>query len=204
MTKGDVLRKFALFSSVCAVALFAGLAHAQQFDVAVGGSELFSTKNTNASQAYLPPPEKGGIYPSVSIVRTFANHFGYSAELSTVYHQQLYNGFQGYRPIFYDLNAVFVRHVAKRTTADFMGGMGGETVLFYNQYNNCQFAAGCAPRINSTHFLFHAGAGVSYNFWRRLFVRPEANFYYILNNNEFHSDNVLRLGASIGYTFHRD
>jgi hypothetical protein len=35
-------------------------------------------------------------------------------------------------------------------------------------------------------------------------VRPEAHLYRIVNNtNTFHSDNVLRVGASVGYTFGR-
>jgi hypothetical protein len=204
MTRGLYLRRFALIPSVCAVALFATFARAQQLDVAGGAGELYSSSNTTASQTYLPPPLKGGIYPSVSILRSFANHYGYSAELSTVYKQQLYNGFQGYRPIFYDLNGAYAHHVAKRTTADFMAGIGGETILFYNQYGTCRYAGGCFPRVNASHFLFHLGAGARISLWRGMFVRPEANYYYIIDNNEFHSGNVIRLGASLGYTFHRD
>jgi len=45
------------------------------------------------------------------------------------------------------------------------------------------------------------GADVRYTAWRHFFVRPEAHFYRIFNNNEFHSGNVLRLGVSVGYTF---
>ena len=203
MTKGDVLRKFALFASVCAVFLLANFARAQELDLAVGGSKLYSTKNTNASLAYLPPPENSGTFASVSLVRTFENHFGYSAEVITSSKRQLYNGFQEYRPFIYDLNAVFARQVAKskRMTLDFMGGAGGQTVLFYNQYSGCGFQTGCTPRVNSTHFLVHAGAGLRYTVWRSIFVRPEANYYRIFNNNDFHSGNVLRLGASAGYTF---
>jgi hypothetical protein len=55
--------------------------------------------------------------------------------------------------------------------------------------------------VNSTQFLFHLGGGIRYNVWRRWFVRPEASYYYIVNNSNFHSPNVLRLGASVGYTF---
>jgi hypothetical protein len=42
---------------------------------------------------------------------------------------------------------------------------------------------------------------VRYYFLGNFFVRPEANWYYIRNNFEFHSDNVFRAGASVGYTF---
>lgn len=198
------MRKFALFVSVCAVSVLATVAQAQELDLAAGGSKLYSTQNTTASEAYLPPKESYGTYPSVSILRTFENHFGYSAEVVTSYHRPVYNGFQEYRPFLYDLNGVFARHVAKRMTVDFLGGAGGQTVVFYNQYFGCGFPGGCTPRVNSTHFLLHAGAGLRYTLWRHIFVRPEANYYYIINNKDFHSDNVLRLGVSFGYTFPRD
>ena len=201
MPKGDVLRKFALFASVCALFVLADFAGAQELDLAVGGSKLFSTKDKTASETFLAPPENEGTYFNVSLLRTFENHFGYSAELVTSYHRPFYNGFQEYRPFIYDLNGVYARHVAKRMTLDLMAGAGGQTVLFYNTYAGCGFPTGCTPRVNSTHFLVHVGAGLRYRVWRGFFVRPEANFYRIFNNDDFHSGNVLRLGASAGYTF---
>lgn len=190
---------------VCALPGFAALAHAQQFDVAVGAGILESTKNTTASQIYLPPPEKGGIYPSVSIDRIFKNHFGYSAEVAYRYHQGIYNNYQLFRPIIYDFNAVYARQVAKKTTADLMAGLGGQTVRFYSPYGNCPYSSGCVTHLDSNHFLFHLGGGIQYRVWRNVFVRPEAHYYRIVNNTvDFHSDNVFRVGASVGYTFHRD
>ncbi len=198
------MRKFALLTFGFAIVLSAGFAHAQQFDFAVGAGILFSAKNLTASEAYPAPAEKGGIYPSVTIDRIFGNHFGYSAELSTAYKQQLYNGFQGYRPIFYDVNAGFAPNLAKKTSALFTAGFGGETLLFYAPNGECAYSSGCTTHLNSNHFLLHAGAGINYRFLHQFFVRPEANLYHIFNNNQFHSDNVLRVGASVGYTFHRD
>ena len=65
--------------------------------------------------------------------------------------------------------------------------------------------SGCSTHLNSNHFLLHVSGGFSYRVWRNFFVRPEAHYYHIFNNtNDFHSDNVLRLGASVGYTFHTD
>jgi hypothetical protein len=198
---GLYLRKFALVPLTSAVVLFVSLAHAQQLDVAVGAGILLSTKNTNATANYIPPPEKGGLYPSFSFTRIFKNRYGYNGEVATVYKYQLYNGYQQYRPILYDLNAVYAPQVAKRITAELMGGIGGQRVLFYNQYATCSFGGGCATALNSNHFLLHLGAGVRYTAWRHFFVRPEAHLYRIVNNSQFHSDNVLRVGVSVGYTF---
>jgi hypothetical protein len=179
----------------------AALGRAQQTDIAVGAGNLFSTSNQTASLGFLPPPEKGGLYPSASFVHLFPNRYGYSAEFTYAYKKQIYNGYQEYRPIIYDVNGVIAPHLAKRTDAEFMAGIGGQTVLFYNQFGYCAFASGCATHINNTQFLLHASAGVRYTVWRHLFVRPEAHLYHIVNNSSFHSDDVLRVGASVGYTF---
>lgn len=197
------MRKFALFAFAPAIVLLASLAHAQQLDVAVGAGILVSAKNTSASANYLPPAEKGGIYPSFSFLRTFKNHYGYSAEVATVYKRQLYNGYQEYRPILYDFNGVYTWHLANKTDFDLMAGIGGQRVLFYNQYASCTFGGGCASALNSNHLLTHVGAEVRYTVWRHIFVRPEAHWYYIVNNTQFHSGNMLRVGGSIGYTFNR-
>lgn len=200
------MRKFARLMSVCAFLpiAFATFAHSQQFDFAIGGSTPFSTKNITASQAFLPPAEKGGVYPSVSIERVFKNHYGYSAEFAFRYHEALYNDFQKFRPVIYDVNAVYNSRLAKKYTADFQAGLGGQSTFFYSPSGNCAFP-GCATHLDSNRFLLHAGFGLRYALFHRLFVRPEANYYRIINNTiDFHSDNVLRLGASLGYTFPRD
>jgi len=196
--------KFARMMSVCAFLLFSRFAHSQEFNVAIGGGSLFSTKNITASQAYLPPAEKGGVYPSVGIERIFQNHYGYSAEVAFRYNEGIYNGYQHFRPVIYDFNAVYAPRLGKKTTADLTAGVGGESVIFYSPSSNCEYP-GCSTHLDSNHFLFHVGGGIRYALWRRVFVRPEANYYRIVNNTiDFHSDNVLRLGASIGFTFHRD
>lgn len=204
------LRKFAWLMSVCALVSLAGSARAQQFDFAVGGGTLFSTKNGTASRAYLPPPEKGGVYPNVSIDRIYQNRFGYSAEIAFRYKEGSYNGYQPYRPFLYDFNAVyaprlkgvFPTRLDKRISVLTLAGVGGQSVIFYNQFGNCAYSA-CNTHLNSSQFLVHAGFGIRYSLWRNFFVRPEANYYRIFNNT-FHSDNVVRLGASVGYTFHTD
>jgi hypothetical protein len=47
----------------------------------------------------------------------------------------------------------------------------------------------------------HLGAGLKYNVWGHMFVRPEAHLYLINNNVEFSSPRAYRFGVSIGYTF---
>lgn len=168
----------------------------------MGGNTIWSPKNPTASVGFLPPQEKGGVYPSISAEYLMPNHFGVLAEGSWRYHEGEYDGFQPYRPIFYDLNGVYTTHLARRTRGDFMAGIGGETVLFYNSAGGCYLPnGGCRSYFNATHFAVHFGVGVRYSFWRYFFVRPEAHWYFIPNNYEFHSDNVFRVGVSVGYAF---
>jgi hypothetical protein len=47
----------------------------------------------------------------------------------------------------------------------------------------------------------HFAAGLKYNVWGHMFVRPEAHVYLIHNNVEFSSPFATRFGVSIGYSF---
>jgi hypothetical protein len=193
------LRKFEL---VFAVPLFASFAYAQQLDFAVGASALLSSTYNSASQTYLPPAEKGGTYPSVSADVLFKSRIGFNGEVAFRAKQGLYNGYQGFRPVFYDANGVFAPRVGKKLTAELMAGVGGESVIFYNQYATCNsyYFSGCRTNVSSNHFMIHIGGGVRYYFWHSFFVRPEAHLYVIPNNVQFNSNYVGRIAVSIGYT----
>jgi len=197
------LRRFVWLAFIWTFFLLASFAHAQQLDFAVGGNTLWSPKNTTASGGFIAPAEKGGVYPSVFLQYiTDKNHFGFNAEGSFRYYQAYYNYYQPYRPILYDVNAVYTNRLAPKTHGDFMAGIGGETVIFDNASGGCPIpSGGCRAYVNATHLLFHAGVGIRYYVWRNFFLRPEAHYYIIPNNYEFHSGNVFRVGASVGYTW---
>lgn len=196
------MRRFLSLAFVCALVGIAGTARAQEIDLAVGGNTLWSPKNPTASVGFLPPPLKGGVYPSFSLEYLKENHWGLLAEGAFRYRYAVYNDFQTYRPVIYDVNGVYTAQLAHKTRGDFMAGIGGETLLFYAPYFGCGIpTGGCQTFLNSTHFLVHAGVGIRYSVWRRLFVRPEAHWYFITDNYQFHSDNLFRIGVSVGYTF---
>jgi hypothetical protein len=203
LTRGFVLRKFAVLASACAVLLLATVVHAQQIDLALGGSTLFSSKNGSAAQGYVPPAEKSGLYPSFSgdVLFKKKNRLGVSLDVALRAKQGLYNGYQNFRPVFTDVNAIYSAPTGKKTKVDLMAGIGVEDVLFYNHFGVCNANyAACPTYINANHFMAHVGGGVRYYFWRRFFVRPEAHLYLIPNNAEFNSNYVARVGASIGYS----
>ena len=200
------MRKLVVLISACVIVVHAHFARAQQIDLAVSGSTLFSSKPTSASLAFPPPAEKGGTYPGASVQYVLKNRYGFNAEFAYRYKDALYNGYQRYRPLFYDVNGVFSPEVSDKMSADFMAGFGGESLIFYNKFAACNpiYSGNCPTSISGNHFLLHLGGGVRYYFWRNFFARPEAHYYYIVGNtDQFHSGNVLRLGASIGYTIGR-
>jgi hypothetical protein len=187
---------------VCTLLLFATFSHAQQVNIAFGDSITLSPGFYNSSLSYPPPQEKGGMYPSASVEVLNSRHFGLVAEIAARRDQGLYNGFQKFRPLLYDVNAVFAPHVRRKLDADVMAGFGGETLIFYNPSGSCSPAyTACTTYTNSTHFMGHIGGGVRYYFWRSFFVRPEAHVYFIHNNFQFNSAYFGRVGGSIGFSF---
>ena len=185
---------------------YAAIAQAQ-VELTGGGSILESPKPNTASLAYVPPADSGGVYAGFSLQYLTENHRGLNIEGAFRTKEGLYNGSQYFRPIFYDVNWVYASRFTPKFRGDFMAGAGGESLLFYGQIG-CGYSSGCRTYVDSNHFLVHLGFGLHYTPFHKgrfhnIFFRPEAHYYFIPNNFEFHSDNVLRAGASIGYTFGR-
>src|SRR6202049_2200850 len=134
-TTGGVLKTSAaaVITSACVVLLFASLGHAQQTDFTVGANAVLSSTYNSASQTFLPPAEKGGTYASVSADILFKNRVGFNGEVAIRAKQGLYNGYQGFRPVFYDFNGVFAPRIARKVSAELMAGVGGESIVFYNR-----------------------------------------------------------------------
>jgi hypothetical protein len=213
------LRRFAPVALACTVVFFVNLffvtvSHAQQVDIAVGAGITLASKNTSASEAFQPPVEKGGIYPSFSANILLQNRLqdrfgikqrlGLNVETSWRYKEGSYLGYEKFRPVFTDVNALYQPKVNRKIGLDFLAGVGVATNLFYLPGNaSCGSAPGiCYP--SSNHFMEHLSGGIHYYVWHRLpnvFIRPEIHYYHIQNNFQFHSDNLIRAGGSIGYTF---
>jgi hypothetical protein len=196
------LRKFALLASVCAVLLFANFASAQQEDILVGGSILESLASPSDVVSFQPLTEKGGIYPSLGVdVVAFKHRLGLNVETSWRYHQASYYGYENYRPILTDVNALFQPKLTKKIGLDLFAGVGIASNRF-DLLGSCG-SPGCINYASSNHFMEDLGGGLRYYVWHRLphiFVRPEGHYYHIQNNLGFNSNNVFRVGVSVGYT----
>jgi len=203
------LRKFALLAFVFSIFGLANLASAQQADAMLGFGTLMSTNSSSSTctvsnfTSNCVGPEKGGLYTTISGDVIFKRRIGFNFEANWRTKQGLdnFNGGQLYRPLLFDFNGVYQPRITKKVGADLMAGIGWQSTRFYafNYSSNCLVFGSCYTSNN--HFLVHFGGGLRYYVFGNFFVRPEVHYYHILNNTDvFSNTNVIRAGASIGYT----
>jgi hypothetical protein len=199
------LRKLAFLVTVFAVFSLSNLASAQQADVALGFGTLLSPGAAACGASGFVNfvcPEKGGLYTNLGGDVIFHRRVGVGFDATWRSGQGDFGGLgQPYRPILYDFNAVFQPKLSKKAGLDLAGGIGWQSTRFYGyqQTYSCYALGACYNSAN--HFLVDLGAGVRYYVWGHVFLRPEVRYYHVINNSDaFSSDNVLHVGASIGYT----
>ena len=203
------MRKLAIFTAVLLPLLLASLASAQQADGMLGFGTITSPGSTpcgGQSAGNFACPEKGGLYPNISFDVIFHKRIGFGFDTAWRGGQGNYGGLGiPYRPILFDFNGVFQPKISKKAGIDLFGGVGWQSTRFYGYQPtfSCQALGACYT--SSNHFLVDVGGGVRYYVWGHVFIRPEAHYYRIFNNlSDFTSDNVIRIGASIGYTIGPD
>lgn len=178
----------------------AAAAQAQQLDAAFGLSAVKSPSASNASGNYSPQAVGGGAYPAISADVLFKHYFGFQGEVAWRGSQNLYQGYQPYRSIFYDFNAIFAPHFGPRVGAELLAGFGAESNRFYTGQYTCSFTS-CTNYTSSNHLMGDVGGGLKLYVTKNIFVRPEVRAYFVRNNFEFSSASAYRAGVSVGYTF---
>jgi len=197
------LRKLAIFVPVLAFLCLVQFASAQQGDVMFGGGTLLSSSPSN--NVSFQPSEKGGAWLNVSAdVVAFKKRIGINWETTWRASQGAYAEQENFRPILTDFNALWQPRLGKKVGLDLFGGIGLSSTRFYlPEITQCNFT-GCINYTSSHHFMEDLGGGIRYYVWHHLFVRPEIHYYHVQNNVEFNTDNLFRVGASIGYTIGPD
>ena len=201
------MRKLAILAPVCAFLFFflVQFASAQQADIMIGGGTLLSSAPTGSSS--FNPAERGGTYLNIDgNVIGFKRRLGFNIGTTWRASQAFYSSGINYRPILTDFNAIFAPKLGKRAGVDLFGGIGIASSRFYFPVIvTCNFGSGCINYSSSNHFMEDLGGGIRYYPWRHFFVRPEVHYYHIQSNtDQFSSNNVVRVGASIGYTLGND
>lgn len=203
------MRKFAVPAVVFALLAFAGLASAQQGDAMLGFGTVLSPGAAACGQSLNTSgycPERGGLYMNLGGDVILHRRIGFGFDAAWRARQGDYGGLGvPYRPILFDFNGIYQPRINKKAGLDLFGGIGWQSTRFYgfSYTSNCINFGACYN--SSNHFLVDLGAGVRYYVWGHAFVRPEVRYYKIFNNTvDFTSGNVLRVGASIGYTIGPD
>ncbi len=206
------MRKLALLAPVVAVLFSCHFASAQQADAMFFGGTLLSSSPSTSSTLSGELAEKGGTYLGVAgDVVGFKRRIGIMVETSWRASQASYFGYETYRPILTDFNALYQPKLGKKVGLDLFGGIGVDTNRFYVPFaTSCSgFTGQCINYTSDHHFMEDLGVGLRYYVWNHFFVRPELHYYHIDGNNNistggFSTDNVFRVGASIGYTIGND
>jgi hypothetical protein len=194
--ESSLKKLFLLVAAFCLILLPGSAAHAQQFDMSFGVSGLTGPASTATVQTI-----GGGAYPSFGMDFLFYHNVGVGFNAAFRANQNLYQGFQPFRPFFYDVDAVYAPPLGKRAQAELSAGIGASSVRFYTPFLTCGTFTGCTDFVSSNHFLGQFGGGLRFYVTNRIFIRPEAHLYLIHNNFEFSGSHATRFGVSIGYSF---
>lgn len=178
--------------------LFASAMQAQSGSVFFGASAVQGTASTDTVLGI--QQVGGGTFLQAGAEFLIRHHLGVEGEVSWRAHQNLYGGFQPFRPIFFDINGVYAPQLGKHVGADLMAGIGAESTRFYTGQYVCSFTS-CTNYTSSNHFLGHIGGRLRLYVHNGFFIGPEAHLYMVHNNVEFTSGNAARYGVSLGYTF---
>jgi hypothetical protein len=200
----QTLRVVTLLSCAgAAILTLSSTAQAQKMDFAFGVSTVDAPGASSVSlsdTSHSPVSLTGGAYPGFSGDVLFFHNAGIGAEIFWKASQADYAG-QGfnYRPLFYDVNAVYAPKLASHAYLELVGGIGALSARFYTG-TTCGIYS-CSNYQSSNHFDADFGGGIKLYPKGNFFIRPEARVYLIHNNLEFSSNHATRYGVSIGYTF---
>ncbi|MFZ3266202.1 MAG: hypothetical protein WA172_19505 [Terriglobales bacterium] len=187
------------------LATVSNVAQAQKVDVAFGISTMDAPGIGNltiSDTSHAPVSIPSGAYPGFSGDVLFYHNLGIGAEVFWRAGQADNYAGQGfnYRPLFYDINAVYSPKLVNHVYAELVGGVGSLSTRFYTG-TSCGYYS-CTNYQSSNHFDVDFGGGLKLYPAHNFFIRPEARVYVINNNTDFSSSHALRYGLSIGYTFH--
>jgi len=142
------------------VALPACAQESQQFDVGFGVGTVVAPSSSSALGNHSPQTIGGGAYLGFTGDYLSRRHIGVEGEVDWKASQGLYGGYQPFRPIFYDFNAIYAPPLGKHAQLELLGGIGGLSTRFYTQNYTCDyFTYICTNYVSSNHFMGDVGAG---------------------------------------------
>lgn len=202
-----ILRKLLFLLAAFSLMIFTStVTRAQQLDVAFGVGTVTGQPASDGDPAtavainHFQQSLSGGAYPTISGDFLFHKGLGVGMEASWRAAQNTDIFLTPYRPFFYDFNAVYAPTVGKKIQPELQGGIGIESLRFYTPFLTCGTFSGCTNFSSTNHFMTHVGGGLRFYVTDRIFIRPEAHFYFVRNNLEFSGPRVQRFAISVGYS----
>jgi hypothetical protein len=110
------------------------------------------------------------------------------------------------RATFYDFDAIYQPVKSKKASLQFIGGVGGANIKFYQAEQSTDALAG-SQNISEyygsgNHFQVRGGVGVQIYLSDKFFVRPEFDVHYVPNLNQNFGRNVVTEEMVwVGYSF---
>jgi hypothetical protein len=151
-------------------------------------------------------PKMTGAFGKIGGDFMFKSRLGFGVESDFKFSQGDYLGL-GYRPIFFDFNAIYHPIPDDLTKGHFVpefeGGVGSASIHSY--YSQSSSLLGNYSELvgASTHFQVHGAIGVKLYAKGGIFLKPQVDVRYIPNFSQFGSNFVPEFTVSLGYTFGR-
>ncbi len=196
-------------TSTSVLLLFTALAGAQtRFDAYFGMGTLH-VGSTNQSVDLLgtgtasQTNAMGGVFGTFGGALMLKPSLGVGGEMSLRFAQGDYTADVGYRPIFYDFNGIWTPSLHSRhIMPEFQGGFGGVNLRFYGGGQSCDPYYGTCSDFagSSNHLQLHASAGLRIYIKQHLFVRPQFDYHWVRDLNEFASNSIRGFSIAIGYS----
>jgi hypothetical protein len=147
-------------------------------------------------------PHMGGVFGTIGGGLMLTPTYGFGAQVAFRFTKGEY-AIYGYRPIFYDFNGIYTPRIGKIVLPEFQAGFGGVNLRFYdasNPYldNNTGKVSTFAGSAN--HFQLHASAGLRFKFKSHVWLRPQVDYHWVNNFEQFGSNNVLGYSLAIGFS----
>ena len=189
-----------------------GISHAQSANVYFGvGSAMDSSSNqqidTFGTGTPYTTPDLSGVFMDLGASVLLTKTLGVGADVSWRATHAPYAGLQ-LVPIFYDFDGIYAPFSGKRFDTELHGGLGGMSLRYSLNQQQCDAFAGCSNYSqsieSSNHFQLHFGAAVRYYVTDHVFVRPSIDGHYVANLFQFGSNIVPEFSLGIGYSFSRD
>lgn len=188
------------------------LAKAQSASVYFGLGTARDGSNGQAIDTFgtgtpLNTPRMDGLFEMIGGDVMFRPSFGVGFETS-FQTQRNYAGLN-YRPLFYDVNAIYAPVLpSARIVPEFQAGLGAVNLRFYLNQSFCDSFGGCSNSNtyleSSNHFQLHLAGGVRFYVKGGIFIRPQIDGHWVDNFFQFGSNWVPEYSMSVGYTFGRN